>query len=149
MGVYLLIGIFIVRQMVQQVNMPAFRALQADLVEAEKRGLEFGNVQMFYNLGAVIGPIIGGLIYDKFRYITWILGGRTGGIIINQAGQHSWIIGGVTVFGIEVIMLMTTILAYLSALIIILFVKKEDMIVIPKISIPEQKEIVSIVIEGE
>jgi MFS family permease len=130
MGVIALIGVFVGRQMVQQINMPAFRALQADLVEADKRGLEFGNVQMFFNLGAVIGPIIGGIIYDQFRY-------------------DSWIISGFTVYGLEVIMIITTIMAFISALVTILFVKKKDMIVFPKIASQEEKEFLPVVIEGE
>jgi MFS family permease len=130
MGVYLLIGIFIGRQLVQQINMPAFRALQADLVEAEKRGLEFGNVQMFFNLGSVIGPVIGGLLYDQFRY-------------------DSWVIASFTTFGIEVIMLITTIIAYFSALVILLFVKKEDMVVFLETPSIEETELLSIVIDGE
>ncbi|MHA2357860.1 MAG: MFS transporter [Candidatus Heimdallarchaeaceae archaeon] len=124
----LLIGLFIVRQMIQQINMPAFRALQADLVEPEKRGLEFGNVQMFFNLGSVIGPVIGGILYDQFREVTWAL-------------------PNINIFGIEVIMIITTILAYISATIIGIFVKKEDMVVdIKKI---EEIEKAPIVIEGE
>ncbi|NPD88846.1 MAG: MFS transporter [Asgard group archaeon] len=130
MGLYALIGLFVGRQMVQQVNMPAFRALQADLIEAEKRGSEFGNVQMFFNLGAVIGPIIGGVIYDHFRY-------------------DSWNIAGLTTYGIEVILLITTIIAFFSALVTLLFVKKKDMVVFTKIPSQEEKEIVSVVIEGE
>ncbi len=130
MGVYLLIGVFVGRQMIQQINMPAFRALQADLIKAEKRGLEFGNVQMFFNLGAVIGPIIGGILYDHFRY-------------------DSWNIAGITTYGIEVIMIITTIIAFFSALVTLLFVKKEDMVVFPKIPSEPEKEIVHVVLEGE
>jgi MFS family permease len=130
MGVYLLIGVFVGRQMIQQINMPAFRALQADLVVAEKRGLEFGNVQMFFNLGAVIGPIIGGILYDHFRY-------------------DSWNIAGITTYGIEVIMIITTIIAFFSAMVTLLFVKKEDFVVSPKIPVQPDIEIVSAVIEGE
>lgn len=109
MASFTLLSLFIVRQMVQQTNMPAFRALQADLVEAEKRGLEFGNVQMFHNIGAIFGPLLGGIMYDLFA-------------------PHTWTFGNVEVFGIQVIMIVTTILAFISAIVIGFFVKKKDLV---------------------
>ncbi len=45
---------------------PAFRALQADLVPKELRGRVFGTVQMFFNIGAVVGPLIGGPLYRAY-----------------------------------------------------------------------------------
>ncbi len=130
MLVWGLLTIFIVRQMVQQVNMPAFRALQADLVEPEKRGLEFGNVQMFFNLGSVFGPILGGWLYDVFS-------------------PTSWSIGNLNVFGIEIIMIITTSIMIFALIVILLFVKQKDMVVgIPKAE-KDEVEILTPVIEGE
>ncbi len=45
---------------------PAFRALQADLVPEELRGRVFGTVQMFFNIGAVVGPLVGGPLYRMY-----------------------------------------------------------------------------------
>ena len=122
MVAYGLIALFIVRQLIQQINMPAFRALQADLVKDEVRGLEFGNVQMFNNFGAVLGPIIGGILYGQFRGSTPL-----------------WTIGSVNIFGLEVLLIITTTIMILSALVIFFFVKKKDYVVNVK-KIKEESE---------
>ncbi|MHA1686197.1 MAG: MFS transporter [Candidatus Heimdallarchaeaceae archaeon] len=112
MSLYLLLSIFIIRQVIQQISMPAFRALQADLVSSEVRGLEFGNVQMFYNLAAVLGPIVGGVLYDLLK-------------------PFSWSIGKTTIFGIEILFLITFALTVFSVIVITIFVSPSDYI-IPK-----------------
>ncbi|MCE7741273.1 MAG: MFS transporter [Candidatus Heimdallarchaeota archaeon] len=109
MVLWVLIALFITRQMFQQINMPAFRALQADLVKPETRGLEFGNVQLFHNFGSVFGPILGGILYDVFSKV-------------------SWSIGTVTVFGVEIIMIITSSIMIFAVIIVGIFVKKEDMV---------------------
>lgn len=109
MILWVLVALFITRQMVQQINMPAFRALQADLVESKVRGLEFGNVQLFSNFGSVFGPIVGGILYDVFSGLSWTL-------------------GSTTVFGVEIIMLITGSIMIFAVLVIGIFVKKEDMV---------------------
>ncbi|MHA1200626.1 MAG: MFS transporter [Candidatus Heimdallarchaeaceae archaeon] len=109
MVLWVLIALFITRQMMQQINMPAFRALQADLVKPETRGLEFGNVQLFHNFGSVFGPIVGGILYDVFSKVSWSL-------------------GTVTVFGVEIIMIITASIMIFAVVIIGIFVKKEDMV---------------------
>jgi MFS family permease len=43
---------------------PPMRGLQADLIPVKLRGKLVGWMNAFNNLGAVVGPIIGGLIYD-------------------------------------------------------------------------------------
>lgn len=43
---------------------PPMRGLQADLIPAELRGKLVGYMHAYNNIGAVVGPIIGGLIYD-------------------------------------------------------------------------------------
>ena len=110
MLIYGLITLFVIRQLIQQINMPAFRALQADLVEEKIRGREFGNVQMFNNLGAVLGPIVGGIVYGEFRWVKWSL-------------------GSVNIFGIEILMAITTLIMILSSIVVFFFVKKKDMII--------------------
>jgi len=81
---------------------PAFRALQADLVPQEIRGKIFGTVQMFFNLGAVIGPILGGAVYQAF------------------ANQQ--ILG---LPGVAMTFLISALIGYVSLLIFILYVKDE------------------------
>lgn len=48
----------------RQVAQPATRALQADLVPVRIRGKLIGTIQAISNIGAVVGPIIGGFIWD-------------------------------------------------------------------------------------
>ncbi|MHA1399081.1 MAG: MFS transporter [Candidatus Heimdallarchaeaceae archaeon] len=114
MSVYLLLGFFIIRQAVQQMNMPSFRALQADLVKPEKRGFEFGNVQMFFNLGSIFGPIVGGALYDLFSTYEFS--------ILNLAA-----------FGIEFVFLLTTTLSIFASIVLLIFVKKQDYWISPPI----------------
>ena len=125
MILWVLVTLFVTRQMVQQINMPAFRALQADLVKPETRGLEFGNVQLFHNLGSVFGPIVGGALYDALDTLQWS-------------------IGSVTVFGVEIIMLMTGLIMIFAVVIIGIFVRKEDMILngIPQVISTEEHPII-------
>jgi len=123
MTVITLIALFVTRQLIQQVNMPAFRALQADLVEVKIRGQEFGNVQMFNNLGAVFGPIVGGILYGQFR-----------------SANPKWFIGSIGIFGLEVLLIITTVIMIISSFVIYFFVKKKDMVVnIPKDEVLEKK----------
>jgi len=53
------------------VSMPAFRALQADLVPAEARGRVFGLFGTSFTAGSVAGPIIGTWIYSMYRHATF------------------------------------------------------------------------------
>jgi MFS family permease len=53
------------------VSMPAFRALQADLVPAEARGRVFGLFGTAFTAGSVVGPIIGTWIYSMYRHTTF------------------------------------------------------------------------------
>ncbi len=45
---------------------PSFRALQADISPREIRGKVFGTVQAIFNIGAVLGPIVGGQLYQQY-----------------------------------------------------------------------------------
>ena len=78
----------------------------------ERRGLEFGNVQMFNNLGAVLGPIIGGILYGQFR-----------------SESPQWYLGSIGIFGLEVLLVITTTIMILSSLVILFFVKQKDMVI--------------------
>ena len=42
-----------------------FGGLQANLVEIEKRRLEFSNVQMFFNSGSILRLILGRILNDE------------------------------------------------------------------------------------
>jgi DHA1 family multidrug resistance protein-like MFS transporter len=52
------------KDMGRQVAMPATRSLQADLVPEKIRGRLIGTIQAYSNIGAVLGPIAGGYIWD-------------------------------------------------------------------------------------
>ncbi len=68
-------GVMVFRSMGINVAMPADRALRADLVPAKIRGKLFGRLQAFFNLGMIIGPILGTWLYVLYRYqvfkLTW------------------------------------------------------------------------------
>jgi MFS family permease len=61
------IGIlFVVRSFSFAIFFPSYRALQADIIPGPVRGRLMGRMQSFWNLGAVLGPIIGGMIYEAY-----------------------------------------------------------------------------------
>ncbi|MFX1511961.1 MAG: MFS transporter [Promethearchaeota archaeon] len=66
MALILLMVLFTLQRFLFGILQPSFRALQSDLIPEEVRGKEFGVVQAFFNLGASLGPIIGGWLYDVF-----------------------------------------------------------------------------------
>jgi MFS family permease len=47
---------------------PAQEALVADIVGKDIRGSAYGLYLFVFSLGAVIGPLIGGWLYDSFGY---------------------------------------------------------------------------------
>ena len=57
------------------IYQPAFRAIQNDWIPRAVRGKEFGIVQALFNFGSVLGPIIGGALYDNFLTTTFNLNG--------------------------------------------------------------------------
>ncbi len=59
------------------INMPAMRALRADITPAEARGRYFGLFSTAFRAGDVIGPIIGTYLYDAYRFKNFDLGGFT------------------------------------------------------------------------
>ena len=64
----LLILLLGIQRFVFAIIQPSFRALQNDLVPPTVRGKEFGLVQASFNLGSIIGPIVGGFLYDIYNY---------------------------------------------------------------------------------
>lgn len=63
-----------VRSIAFNSSQPAMRALQADLVPESVRGRIFGTVQAMFNVGAVVGPLLGGQLYGHFHEVTLSLG---------------------------------------------------------------------------
>lgn len=53
------------------ISMPAYRALQADLVPAEVRGRLFGLFGTAFTAGSVAGPIVSTWIYSTYRHVTF------------------------------------------------------------------------------
>jgi MFS family permease len=64
LGKWLAMVFYSGKDMGRQVAMPATRALQADLVPEKIRGKLIGTIQAWSNVGAVLGPIAGGFIWD-------------------------------------------------------------------------------------
>lgn len=57
------------------VSMPALRALRADLAPAEARGRFFGMYRTAFNIGDIVGPILGTYLYDLYRFSNFELDG--------------------------------------------------------------------------
>ncbi len=100
----LLVIIFIINRFLFGVMQPSFRALQSDLVPEKVRGKEFGVLQAFSNFGSVLGPIIGGLLYDLFFMKNFELG------------------NGITYFGAGVTFAFAGLLTLLGSILLLLFV---------------------------
>ena len=64
---------FTLKEMGMQSSIATTRTLQADLVPRAIRGKLIGTIQSFSNIGATVGPIIGGLVWDfgKGRDFDW------------------------------------------------------------------------------
>jgi len=105
---FVLIIVFTFRRFLFSILSPSFRALQSDLVPAHVRGKEFGVVQAANNLGSVIGPILGGWLYDLFS-------------------NQSLMVGNIEFFGAGIAFAFSGLLAIVAAILLLLFVK------IPKI----------------
>ncbi|MHA1289903.1 MAG: MFS transporter, partial [Candidatus Thorarchaeota archaeon] len=62
-------AIWVGQSAAMSASQPAMRAIQADVVPWNLRGKLFGTIQAFFNAGATIGPIIGGVLYAYFSLI--------------------------------------------------------------------------------
>ena len=58
--------LYFIRQMGFGFFFPSLRAQQADVIMPVERGKIFGRVQFSFNLGGLIGPIIGTQLYQLF-----------------------------------------------------------------------------------
>ncbi|MHA1977013.1 MAG: MFS transporter [Candidatus Hodarchaeales archaeon] len=69
----MVIFFFIFRQMAFQAYLPAYRAFQADKIPPMIRGREMGRIQSSFNIGSVLGPLIGAGIYEFYANRTvWV-----------------------------------------------------------------------------
>ncbi|MFW9998067.1 MAG: MFS transporter [Candidatus Odinarchaeota archaeon] len=73
-NVLVIVLIFAAIRFFSTVAEPSFRAFQSDLVPEEVRGKEFGIVDASFNFGSVLGPIVGGYLYDIFFDVTFNFG---------------------------------------------------------------------------
>ena len=74
-GLFAVIIAFALQRFLWAIYQPSFRAIQSDWVPKAVRGREFGIVQALFNLGSVLGPVIGGALYDYFLTTTFNLNG--------------------------------------------------------------------------
>ncbi len=74
-GLFAVIIAFAFQRFLWAIYQPAFRAIQSDWIPKAVRGKEFGIVQALFNLGSVLGPVIGGALYDNFLDTTFNLNG--------------------------------------------------------------------------
>ncbi len=86
-------------------SMPSFRALQADIVPKEVRGKIFGTVQAAFNIGAVVGPLIGGHIYQLYA-------------------PKSFKIGGILVPGAALPFFISSLIGFITLMVFIWYVKE-------------------------
>ncbi len=80
-------------------SQPALRALQADLVPWNLRGKLFGTIQAFFNAGATLGPLLGGILYGFFSLMIFAVGP----IIIEGFVIPFWLAGASGVFGAAIL----------------------------------------------
>ncbi|MFX0173483.1 MAG: MFS transporter [Candidatus Hodarchaeota archaeon] len=104
MGLVGVIFIFAVQRFLWGIFQPSFRSLQNSLIPEEVRGKEFGFVQSLFNLGSILGPIIGGILYDSFFNVKFKL-------------------GGVIYIGVGVAFALSGILSMMGSLLLFLFIK--------------------------
>ncbi|MFX0123683.1 MAG: MFS transporter [Candidatus Hodarchaeota archaeon] len=75
-GLFAVIIAFAFQRFLWAIYQPAFRAMQSELIPEAVRGKEFGLVQALFNLGSVLGPIIGGALYDQLLGVSFnLIGG--------------------------------------------------------------------------
>jgi MFS family permease len=75
-------GVMGIRSVGFNVSQPAFRALQADQVPFARRGQLFGRIEMFFDIGMIIGALISPPLYAEFRDVP--LGTLFGHVIFGE-----------------------------------------------------------------
>lgn len=73
LGQVLAIVTYALKDMGRMIAQPATRALQADLVPTRVRGRMIATIQAISNVGATIGPVLGGIIWDLSKKRTFDL----------------------------------------------------------------------------
>ncbi len=74
-GLLPVIALFVATRFTWSIFQPSFRAMQSDMIPEAVRGKEFGIVQALFNLGSIIGPVLGGAVYDTFFNVHFSLFG--------------------------------------------------------------------------
>ncbi len=68
--VYQIAGLLVFRSLAFQVSQPAMKALQADLFPERVRGKLIGTVATLFNVGAIFGAPLGGVLYDLLNGVS-------------------------------------------------------------------------------
>jgi len=106
-GLFAVVIAFAIQRFLWAIYQPAFRAIQSELIPETVRGKEFGIVQALFNFGSVMGPIIGGALYDYFLDVTFNL-------------------NGVVYLGAGVTFVLAGILGIIGSITLLLFVNSSD-----------------------
>jgi MFS family permease len=64
LGIILAVVTYGLKDMGRMIAQPATRALQADIAPTRIRGRLIATIQAISNVGATVGPVLGGLIWD-------------------------------------------------------------------------------------
>jgi len=72
-------GVLSIRSLGFNINMPAMRALRADITPSESRGRYFGLFMTAFTAGDVISPLISTYFYDIYRFSRFEIAGFTFG----------------------------------------------------------------------
>jgi MFS family permease len=110
MPILFIVILFTARRFLFGILSPSFRSLQSTLTPEEVRGKEFGVVQAANNLGSVIGPILGGYLYDLFFNVRISLGEN------------------ITFIGAGFTFIFSGILAIVAMILVIFFIDKKNVV---------------------
>jgi MFS family permease len=72
-------GVLSIRSLGFNINMPAMRALRADITPSESRGRSFGLFMTAFTAGDIISPLISAYLYDIYRFSSFQIAGLTFG----------------------------------------------------------------------
>ncbi|MEM2141800.1 MAG: MFS transporter [Candidatus Thorarchaeota archaeon] len=91
--------IWVLQSATISMSQPAMMALQADIVPWKLRGKLFGTLQAFFNLGATLGPLVGGFVYSVFSLVIFGIGPlQIDGVVV-----PFWLAGGIGLIGTEAV----------------------------------------------